>query len=117
MLAVLLFTQSHARLCFAAAANTPAGRAAKKLAKSAAKQDKKNVRIKEQRAAEAAAGGKKAVPALQSETEAFSKAIKGMKSRARALMQQQGMTAKAAQKIAAKEVTGKGGIVDGAVSF
>lgn len=90
----------------AAGANTPAGRAAKKLAKSAAKQDKKNARLKEQRAAEAAAGGKKAVPALQAETEAFSKAIKGVKSRARALMQQQGLTAKVAQKIAAKAVTG-----------
>ncbi|KAF6261994.1 P-loop containing nucleoside triphosphate hydrolase protein [Scenedesmus sp. NREL 46B-D3] len=91
----------------AAAAATPAGKAASKAAKSAAKQDKKNARIKEQRAAEAAAGGKKrAVPALQSETEAFSKAIRGVKSRARALMQQQGMSAKAAQKIAAKAVTG-----------
>jgi hypothetical protein len=90
-----------------AGANTPAGRLAKKLAKSASKQDKKNARIKEQRAAEAAAGGKKAVPALQAETEGFSKAIKGVKSRARALMQQQGMTAKAAQKIASKEVTGE----------
>jgi hypothetical protein len=49
------------------------------------------------------------VPALQSETEAFSKAIKGVKSRARALMQQQGLTAKVAQKIAAKAVTGKRG--------
>lgn len=94
------------RFSTVAGANTPARRAAKKLAKSAAKQDKKNARLKEQRAAEAAAGGKKAVPALQAETEAFSKAIKGVKSRARALMQQQGLTAKVAQKIAAKAVTG-----------
>jgi hypothetical protein len=41
----------------------------------------------------------------QSETEQFNKAIKGVKSRARAL-QQQGMSAKVAQKLAQKEVTG-----------
>jgi hypothetical protein len=43
---------------------------------------------------------------LQTETEQFNKAIKGVKSRARALMQQ-GMTAKAAQQMAQKAVTGK----------
>lgn len=44
----------------------------------------------------------------QTETEQFNKAIKGVKSRARALMQQ-GMSAKVAQKMAQKEVTGKWG--------
>lgn len=42
----------------------------------------------------------------QTETEQFNKAIKGVKSRARSLMQQ-GMTAKVAQKMAQKEVTGE----------
>lgn len=42
----------------------------------------------------------------QTETEQFNKAIKGVKSRARALMQQ-GMSAKVAQKMAQKEVTGE----------
>jgi hypothetical protein len=78
---------------------------AKAAAKAATKQDKRNARLKEQRAAGAAAGGKKAPPALQSETEQFNKAIRGVKSRARALMQE-GMTAKAAQKAAQKIVTG-----------
>jgi hypothetical protein len=43
---------------------------------------------------------------LQTETEQFNKAIKGVKSRARALMQQ-GMSAKAAQQMAQKAVTGE----------
>lgn len=89
----------------AAAAAGAASKAAKAAAKAVAKQDKRNAKLKEQRAAEAAAGGKKVAAALQSETEQFSKAIRGVKSRARALMQQ-GMPAKAAQAMARKAVTG-----------
>lgn len=75
-----------------------------KAAKAAAKQDKRNAKLKEQRAKDAS-GGKRAVPALQQETEQFSKNIKGVKNRMRELMQQ-GMTAKAAKGIAQKAVTG-----------
>eukprot|EP00878_Enallax_costatus_P005816 GHUV01006103.1.p1 GENE.GHUV01006103.1~~GHUV01006103.1.p1 ORF type:complete len:892 (+),score=345.95 GHUV01006103.1:153-2828(+) len=82
----------------------PASSKSSKAAKAAAKQDKRNAKLKEQRAKEAAEG-KKAVPALQQETEQFSKAIKGVKSRMRELMQQ-GLTAKAAKNIAQKAVTG-----------
>lgn len=81
------------------------GKSNSKAAKAAAKQDKRNAKLKEQRAKEAAEG-KKVVPKLQSETEQFSKAIKGVKSRMRELMQQ-GLTAKAAKSIAQKAVTGE----------
>jgi membrane-associated HD superfamily phosphohydrolase len=78
--------------------------ASSKAAKAAAKQDKRNAKLKEKRAAEALAG-KKPVPALKTETEQFSKNIKGVKSRTRQLVQQ-GIPAKAAQKMATKAVTG-----------
>lgn len=80
-----------------------------KAAKAAAKQAKRNARLKEARAADAAAaaagGGKREQPALATETAAFNRAIRGVKSRARALMQQ-GLSAKAAQAAAQKAVTG-----------
>eukprot|EP00879_Flechtneria_rotunda_P032432 GHRR01035638.1.p1 GENE.GHRR01035638.1~~GHRR01035638.1.p1 ORF type:complete len:353 (+),score=125.53 GHRR01035638.1:1004-2062(+) len=80
--------------------------AAKKAAKSATKQDKRNAKLKEKRAAEAAvAVDKRPVPALQQETQQFKKNIKSVKSKARQLMQQ-GMSAKTAQKAAQKAFTG-----------
>jgi hypothetical protein len=99
--------------CVAAAAG---GKAAKAAAKSAAKQDKRNAKLKEQRAAEAAAGSKRKASELQTETEQFNKAIRGVKSRARALMQQ-GMSAKVAQKMAQTAVTGEGGRPGGLRGF
>jgi uncharacterized protein YlxW (UPF0749 family) len=69
------------------------------------KKSDKNARLKAKREAESQ---KAKVPQLQSETEAFSKNIKSIKSRVRELVQQ-GVPAAKASKIAAAAVTGEWG--------
>jgi len=67
------------------------------------KKSDKNARLKAKREADSQ---KAKVPQLQSETEAFSKNIKSIKSKVRELVQQ-GVPANKASKIAAAAVTGK----------
>ena len=67
------------------------------------KKSDKNARLKAKREADSQ---KAKVPQLQSETEAFSKNIKSIKSKVRELVQQ-GVPANKASKIAAAAVTGE----------